>query len=315
MLTFSLIVATLGRATDLEYLFKSVAAQGYPQMECIVIDQNTDDRVERIVERWQPAIPLRRVTSAPGLSRARNVGLELATGDIMAFPDDDCWYSESLLVDVAAWFETHPEFSILTVGAQDHDGVPSGNRWVQNRCEIRPSNAFRTTFSSTIFVRRTATTSQARFDEALGVGSGTPFQCGEETDYVLNLLHNGARGYFDRTWHIGHPKRDMLSGQIDRRRATGYGRGMGHVLRKQAEPLLAVGFVAYDLLRAMLANAKGNFMAGDLCLRHGWGIASGYVASIPQPLSATPLSASSQLAKVLPFAQKLIAPPQERTEG
>jgi hypothetical protein len=286
MLSFSLIVATLGRTAELESLFQSLATQAYPALECIVVDQNADDRVERIIDRWKSSLPIRRVTSAPGLSRARNVGLTFATGDIIAFPDDDCWYSESLLANVSAWFEGNSEFNVLTVGAQDHDGVPSGNRWMQDRCEIRASNAFRTTFSSTIFVKRTPTTADMSFDESLGVGAGTRFCCGEETDYVLNLLRNGSRGYFDRTWHIGHPKRDMLSGQVDGRRATGYGCGMGHVLRKHSELLLGASFVAYDLLRSAVVTLKGNTAAASLCLRHAWGIASGYMAPVEQPLPA-----------------------------
>lgn len=284
MLTFSLIVATLGRTAELECLFKSLSTQAYPAVECIVVDQNADDRVERIVKRWRSRLPLCRITSAPGVSRARNAGLNYATGNIVAFPDDDCWYTDALLNNVSSWFRTYPNFSVLTVGAQDHDGVPSGNRWIQNQCEIRPGSAFRTTFSSTILVRSTPETSNLHFDESLGVGSGTRFSCGEETDYVLNLLRAGARGYFDRTWHIGHPKRDMLSGQIDGQRAFGYGCGMGHVLRKHSKPLLGAALIAYDLLRSSLITLKGESIAANLCMRHAWGIANGYMAAPTQPL-------------------------------
>ena len=164
------------------------------------------------------------------------------------------------------------------MGARDRDGVSSGNRWIQDQCEIRPSNAFRTTFSSTIFVRRTSSTGNVRFDESLGVGSGTRFGCGEETNYVLSLLQAGTRGYFDRTWYIGHPKRDMLSGQIDGTRATDYGRGMGRVLRVRSHPGLAATFVAYDVVRAVLVAIKGDLTAAALCLRHSQGIATGFFA-------------------------------------
>jgi glycosyltransferase involved in cell wall biosynthesis len=278
MLTFSLIVSTITRTTEVEYLLGSISSQRFPGLECIVVDQNGDRRVKDIADRWNSHLKLQVIESAPGLSRARNVGLPLATGDILAFPDDDCWYSESLLANVSNWFESHPKFDILTVGAKDLDGTSSGNRWVQDQCELRPSNVFRTTFSSTIFLRRTPATQSARFDESLGVGSGTCFGCGEETDYVLRLLQSGIRGYFDRTWHIGHPKRDMLSGHVDGARAAGYGTGMGHVLRKRSHPLLAAAFVAYDVVRSMIVSLKGDWAAASLCLKHAQGIATGYLA-------------------------------------
>jgi hypothetical protein len=293
MLSFTLIVATLGRTTELESLFASLASQAYPEFECVIVDQNPDRGVKQIVERWNTRLKLRVIDSAPGLSRARNVGLEAATGDIVAFPDDDCWYSPALLANISNWFQTHADYSVLTVGSQDHDGTPSGNRWIQDQCEIRPSNAFRTTFSSTIFVRRTSLTRGQRFDESLGVGSGTRFGCGEETDYVLSLLQAGAQGYFDRTWHIGHPKRDMLSGQVNGTRAASYGAGMGRVLRKRAEPVLAAAFVAYDLTRSLIVATKGDWTAASLCLRHSHGIAMGFFADLARAHSGLPIPGCS----------------------
>lgn len=276
MIAFSLVVATIGRTRELETLFESLASQAYSEFECVIVDQNPDRRVKDIVDRWNGLLNLRVVDSAPGLSRARNVGLACAAGDIVAFPDDDCWYNPPLLGSVAGWFEQHSEYDILTVGSKDLNAVLSGNRWIQDRCEIRPSNAFRTTFSSTIFVRRTAATRDKLFDESIGAGAGTRFGSGEETDYILGLLATGLRGYFDRTWYIGHPKRDMLSGQINESRARGYGSGMGYVLRKHSHHLLAAGFVVYDLIRSLAALTRGDLRAASLCRCHAHGIVNGY---------------------------------------
>jgi glycosyltransferase involved in cell wall biosynthesis len=280
MLTFSLIVATLGRTNELESLLQSLATQTYLGFECIIVDQNSDRRVKDIADRWKQILNLRVVDSAPGLSRARNVGMKGARGDVLAFPDDDCWYNPPLLASVSSWFDKHHEFGILTVGSEDLDGVPSGNRWIQNRCEIRASNVFRTTFSSTIFVRRAAAIQGELFDESIGVGSGTGFGSGEETDYILGLLAIGVRGHFDRTWHVGHPKRDMLSGHVSESRATSYGRGMGYVLQKHSQRCLAVGLVIYDLIRTLAVSINGDLRGARLCRSHARGIIEGYFAEV-----------------------------------
>jgi glycosyltransferase involved in cell wall biosynthesis len=276
MPSFTLIIPTLGRTSELDALFASLVLQDFPALDCLVIDQNSDDRIDEILDRWWSRLCIRRLHTTPGASHARNLGLLHATGDIVAFPDDDCWYSAGLLPHVAAWFDRHPEFSILTVGAEDSDGIPSGNRWVQPHCEIQPLNAFRTTFCSSIFVRRSIACGVDRFDEALGPGAGTPMFCGEETDYILNLCRHGAHGFFDRRWHVGHPQRDMLSGEIDGRRATGYGRGMGYVLRKHSLHTLGAALVLYDLLRSVVVALKGDRKAMALCLHHARGIVSGW---------------------------------------
>jgi glycosyltransferase involved in cell wall biosynthesis len=276
MLSFTLIIPTVGRTAELDALFESLAMQAFAGLDCVVIDQNSDARIDEVLRRWETRLRIRRLYAVPGLSHARNLGLAHAEGDLVAFPDDDCWYSPGLLSAVGGWFEQHPDYDILTVGAQDREGVASGNRWVQSSCEIRPLNAFRTTFSSSIFVRRAVAVDAVRFDEALGVGSGTAWCCGEETDYVLNLRRHGAHGFFERRWYVGHPRRDMLSGEVDSGRAAGYGRGMGYVLRKHSLWLLGAGFVMYDVLRSGIAALKGDRKGMELCLGHARGIVAGW---------------------------------------
>jgi glycosyltransferase involved in cell wall biosynthesis len=285
MMRFTLVIPTLGRTTELETLFASLAAQKYAGLDCVLVDQNADERLAEMVERWQKVFSILRLRCKPGVSRARNFGLQHASGDIVAFPDDDCWYPPSLLKNVSEWFGHHPAFDILTVGAKDEDGTTSGNRWIRDVCEIRPINAFRTTFCSSIFIRRTETFRRFRFDESIGPGTGKGYGCGEETEYILQRIDHGERGYFTRAFSVGHPVRDMLSGQVSGGRAIAYGKGMGYVLRRHSLGLLGAAFVTYDVLRSVIVTLKGDSKGASLCLQHGWGIATGYL-SAPSPPAA-----------------------------
>jgi glycosyltransferase involved in cell wall biosynthesis len=279
MARFTLVIPTLGRTVELENLFASLAAQEHEGLDCVLVDQNDDGRLAGMIERWRQDFPILRLHCAKGVSRARNFGLLHATGDIVAFPDDDCWYPPDLLKEVGEWFSLHPAFDILTVGAKDESGAPSGNRWIRDVCEINAVNAFRTTFCSSIFIRRTETFRRFQFDEAIGPGAGTRYGCGEETDYILQRLDHGERGYFSRALSVGHPVRDMLSGQVSGERATAYGNGMGYVLRRHSLGALGAAFVAYDLMRSLVVTLKGDFKAAALCLRHGLGIATGFLTA------------------------------------
>jgi glycosyltransferase involved in cell wall biosynthesis len=113
MSRFSLIV----RTSELRCLLESLTQQGFVDYEVILVDQNDDDRVQELMDEFLDRVPLKRTSSPKGASRARNVGLSLASGDIIAFPDDDCWYPRDLLKNVDWWFQTHPKYAILAIGA------------------------------------------------------------------------------------------------------------------------------------------------------------------------------------------------------
>jgi hypothetical protein len=285
----SLIVATLGeRPDDLRVLLQSLAPQVEFISEVIIVDQNFDhDRIPDLLCEFRGALPVRYTRSERGLSRARNHGLTLVTGDIVAFPDDDCVYSDGLLEWVINWFASNIEYDILAVGVKDAAGVPSGNRWSQPSCEIRSLNAFRTTFSSSLFLCADLAKS-ARFDVQLGVGSGTPFGSGEETDYVLRLLRTPARGRFDRTRYVIHPRRDMLSGSASAARAQAYGFGMGHVLHRNSFGSLWMSFIAYNLGRAAFVLSRGNLKSAQLCIAQTKGLWHGFLTPVPAPAPTHP---------------------------
>lgn len=269
---FSLIVPTIARLDELRRLLVSLTQQEFSDYEVILVDQNDDDRIQDVIEEFCDCLPLIRLSSAKGACRARNIGLAKASGEIIAFPDDDCWYFPGLLKGIDEWFRDNRTYSILAVGAVDEAGIPSGNRWFQDCCDLHPVNIFRTTFCSSLFLRR-ETLSNSFFDEGIGPGSSTMFGCGDETDLVLNVLNNGFRGRFDRTWHIGHPRRDMLSGGISNGRAVTYGSGMGYVLRKHSLFALWLGLLAYDVLRGFVIVARGRLSAASLCFAHARALA------------------------------------------
>ena len=210
----------------------------------------------------------------------------MITGGIAAFPDDDCVYPPGLLEWVTNWFETNVEYDILAVGVKDAEGASSGNRWPQDTCDIRPLNAFRTTFSSSLFLC-TDLARTARFDVQLGVGAGTAYGSGEETDYVLRLLRKRARGRFDRSHSVVHPRRDMLSGTASLPRAQAYGFGMGHVLRMHSRLSLWMSFMAYNLGRAGICLMRRNRESAELCIAQTQGLWKGFLAPRHQRIAET----------------------------
>jgi glycosyltransferase involved in cell wall biosynthesis len=270
MIRFSLVVATCGRTTEVTTLLASVLCQRRNDIEVILVDQNADDRLLPVIEAVEGRLIIRHLrTEKRNVSAARNLGLDAARGEIVAFPDDDCWYPDNLLDGVDRWFKMSPQYSVLAVGAIDDDGIASGNRWIQDSCDITPWNSLRTTFCSSLFISAVEASRRVRFDPMIVRG--------EETDFILRLLDTGLHGRFDRSLYVRHPRRDMMSGTVSRQRAISYGAGMGRLVRRHSLTALWTALVAYDLVRAGLVVLRGRPSDAIFCFAHATGLFKGFV--------------------------------------
>ena len=283
---FSLIVATLDRTEEFSLLLQSLARQEMCDFELIVVDQNTDDRLSPYIEEWLSAnalhesdstnsISVKHLRSEAGVSRARNLGLEHSRGEIVAFPDDDCWYQPDTLRNVHEWFEQHPDYGVFSIGCRDEQGRVSSNRLGTQACDLNRITAFRATGACCYFVRRPSESVPFLFDESLGPGAGTPFGAGEDTDLVLTLMSHGIRARFYPLIYVGHPLRD---GYVSPDRAAKYGGGWGRVLAKHSLYVLWIGLISFDLVRAILSGIRGDHRRASQLLAHGRGLAQAFFA-------------------------------------
>jgi glycosyltransferase involved in cell wall biosynthesis len=278
---FSLIVATKDRTSDLARLIASLEDQPGADFELIVVDQNEDDRLVPILDSSHISPRIMHLRSAPGVSRARNLGIENAQSAILGFPDDDCWYPAGVLADVADWFRSNPTYDILSLNSLDAHGTRSGNRWFQSSCDLSLLNVYRTSVGYSFFVRSVGSCRQVRYDENIGPGADTPYLGGEDTDYILSAMRAGARGRFEAQWHIGHPLKDIRDESVNKDRVFIYGLGMGHVQRKHHLVWLWASLVAFDFIRALMAAGKGSGGSARLWYWHGHGLVKGFLTSHP----------------------------------
>jgi glycosyltransferase involved in cell wall biosynthesis len=245
---FSLIVGSVERTAPLSRLLASLAAQSERDFEVILVDQNGDERLAPLADIWSEAgMRLRRIRAARGLSHARNAGLAVAGGELVAFPDDDCWYPTTLLATVAVWFAAHAELAGLTGRTVAPGGEPTCGRWAPAAAEISRRRVFRQGNSASLFLRRAAVAAVGGFDEQLGLGADSPWWAGEETDYLLRLLEHGFRLQYVPSLEIFHLPQLLTAAEKVRRS----GRGMGRVMRRHHMGVAAATlFCARPLLGA-----------------------------------------------------------------
>ncbi len=255
--TFDIVVATLQRTAELDMFVTSLEHQQGVRVRLLVVDQNDDDGVAGVLARHS-ALEVVTLTSTPGLSRARNVALPLVEADVVAFPDDDCVYPDGLLERVARILAGRPELDGVTGQAADPHGAPSG-RWPTVRSPLRLDTFWNKAISHTIFLRRELIEQVGGFDEALGLGSGTPWHSGEEIDLLVRALRLGARIEYDPAIVVLHPARRQTP-------ALGHrdGASVGYILARHDYPVRVVlrmlvrplGGAALSLLRGDVTRAR-----------------------------------------------------------
>ena len=229
---FSLVLATVGRTAELQRFLESLDAQTFRDFELIVIDQNPDERLAPLLTKYAKRFSIVHVRSEKGLSRARNVGLNHITGDVVAFPDDDCWYPAQLLGQVAGVLTQSAGLDGLTGRSVDDVGNTSQGNFPRDAQQVNSESVWRCGISYTIFLRRAVVDRVGCFDESLGVGAGTPWGAGEETDFLVRALKAGASVLYDPEVVVHHPAKTAAIDAGALARAFSYGCGWGRVLRK-----------------------------------------------------------------------------------
>ena len=271
---FSLIVATKDRVSELDRLLTSLDAQTYRNFEVIIIDQNKDGRLAPVVERHS-GLDIQHLESEPGAGRARNVGLRVAKGKFICFPDDDCWYPPTLLESVRQWLEGHREFDAVFTIMRDEDNKPVGPRWPRGPVLVTRDNVWDSTIFVSGFLRRAVIDAVGEFRVDIGVGANTPYQSGEETDYFLRALARGFRMWYEPTLTVHHPKLHDLVRM--RKKTYTYALGFGFVFRIHGYSWREFGrYFVRSIGGAVFSLCRGKFSMAWVYLIRGAGQLRGY---------------------------------------
>jgi glycosyltransferase involved in cell wall biosynthesis len=129
----SVVICTYsgGRFEDLRQAVDSVAQQTYPALETIVVVDH-DAAVLKCVRAEFPGVVATANTGARGLSDARNTGLSLARGEIVAFLDDDATAARDWLELIAP---VYADERVLGVGGSIDAAWQHRPRWFPSEFE------------------------------------------------------------------------------------------------------------------------------------------------------------------------------------
>jgi glycosyltransferase involved in cell wall biosynthesis len=122
----SVILAVHNRESCVARAIESVLSQTYRRIELIVVDDGSTDRTAQVVKAYGERVRLIRQPHA-GAYAARNLGLEHAKGELIAFIDsDDAWLPQRLSSQVPLMRRRHVGlvFGDTIHVTAPHDGAP-----------------------------------------------------------------------------------------------------------------------------------------------------------------------------------------------
>lgn len=252
----SLAIPSLGRTEELRNLLEGFAAQPFRDFEVILVDQNDDDRLAPIVARFTGSFAIRHIRSEiRNASHARNIGLELARGEITGWPDDDCTYLPDTMSRVADYFNRDPGLVLLGGANRSESGEFLNGRWSSRSCAIDDKTVWTTLQGYAMWVRTEAARAVGGWDPA--IGPGTPWGSSEEPDFGLRLLRRGYKGLYRADLIVRHPDKRLSATATAR--AFEYGAGMGRVMRRHSvAPTIAAPFLVRPLGGLLLSLAHGK---------------------------------------------------------
>jgi glycosyltransferase involved in cell wall biosynthesis len=287
---FSLIVATVERVAALDRLFASLAAQHERDFEVIVVDQNADERLAPLLARYAGTLDVRHLRAPRGLSRARNAGLAVARGAIVAFPDDDCRYARDTLARVAGFLVAHADVDGVTGRVHADPGERAPARFARRPHRLDRRSVYLGGMSCVVFLRAALCARVGGFDGELGLGARSPWAAAEETDYLARAVAQGAHLRYQPAIVVDHPGTRGALAAAHVAKGYAYARAFGFVMRRNGAPrTLWIALLARAVGGACIALAAGR---GDLARYHaavvrgrwrGWREGAGHAVDDASP--------------------------------
>lgn len=182
---------------------ESVLAQTYDDVELVVVVDGNDDLHERVREDYgnHESVVVHCNDENRGLSYSRNRGVELASGDVVAFMDDDAVADERWIEELVETYERHDALAAggrMTPAwvAGEPDFLPPEFYWligVTYRGFPEEETEVRNTFSSNLSFRREVFRELGGFRPHMGK-QGTNDLQGGETELCARLREEYGEG-------------------------------------------------------------------------------------------------------------------------
>lgn len=189
---FSIIIPLFNKEKEIKQTLESVLLQTFHDFEIIIVNDGSTDQSEAIVSSFSDERIKLITTINQGVSKARNTGINIAKGELIAFLDaDDYWYPNHLN-ELLKLHQQFPEAGLLATNYEFYFGK---NAILQPSFDTIPTSGwkgivfdffsssmrYRLAWTSAIAVPKKVLDKIGDFDETITLGAG------EDTDMWIRI--------------------------------------------------------------------------------------------------------------------------------
>ena len=266
MIELSLVTATHGRLESLHRLLDSLLLQTVDDFELIIVDQNPKHFLDSIIVRLKDqSFPYQYYRlEEPSQHVARTLGLAKARGNLIGFPDDDCWYDRYTTEGVIKTFRELAPDVVIARWPQRGDKV--------TECELKWSEIkrFQSGAESMIvqFYRTSLVREVGGFSSEFGIG--TWYGGAEDTDLLFSVAKLGCKIVSMPDVVVHHPvaSDDGARGDLSSLRIRARGTGAIYAKHKLSAFVVIRGLLG-PILQPILTAQLGSH------IRRGWQLSMG----------------------------------------
>jgi GT2 family glycosyltransferase len=235
----SVVVCSYNGSATIGETLRHVRALDYPEFETIVVDDGSTDNVSEIAQEVG-VTRLIRVKNG-GLSRARNLGMKAASGEIVAYIDDDAYPDPHWLQHLAHTFMTT---DFAAVGGPNLP--PPGDGWIADCVANSPGGPTHVLFSDrqaehipgcNMAFRKTSLEAIGGFDSQFRVA-------GDDVDVCWALQRCGWKLGFNPAAVVWHHRRNSIRAYWKQQK--GYGNAEALLERKWPEKYNIIGHLTWN---------------------------------------------------------------------
>lgn len=179
------LIVTHNRCRLLKQAVASVLLQTHPVFELIIVNDASSDGTDEYLESLDSVIVITNKSSLGG-AQARNLGIAAASGDVIAFlDDDDQWHPEKIEKQIACAEESRADLVYTGTSVVDENDTVQGHCYHKQYLPPRLNICFLNYIgiTSTVFIRR---------ELLLDSGFSSQMPALQEYELFIRLLKDGA---------------------------------------------------------------------------------------------------------------------------
>lgn len=258
----SVVVCTYNGQRTIRQCLQELTRLPYPDYEVIVVNDGSTDATPSIISQF----PVRQINvHNGGLSIARNIGMHHATGEIIAYIDDDAYPDPHWLHYLARAFEDE---QFASIGGPN---IPPADEGMVAKCVFESPGGPTHVLSTDIVAEHLPGCNMAFRRSALLAINGFDARfrvAGDDVDLCWRLQQAGWKLGFSPASVVWHRRRSSVRAYL--RQQRGYGRAEAMLCRKWPDKYNHLGHCSWG------GRIYGNALPQPLLLRprvyHGvWG--------------------------------------------